>query len=356
MENKFLNIIEKNAVEALLITNKYDITYVSKFTGEVSCVLLTKDNSYIIVDKRYIEQARKQCDGYVVVLVENIQNCLVDILKTLLEANSIKRFAVDTHDIKHKLYMDIIEALKNVEVISIEEPFRESRMIKSPEEIKKLQMAAEIADKSYYRMAQMISEGMSEKDVEIELEYTIKREGGDGYAFNPIIGAGSKSSIPYSWADKNVFLKKGDILLLNFGVSYENYTAALSRTVAIGGIKEEYKNIFKNVFDVQTILLENVKPYMKYEELYEIFLESIKDMEYKDYFLSSIGHGRGIQTIEGYLIKPNVKKIILPNEVYSIGVSISVPDLGGARLEDAVLIKEEKAVMLTNSVRNLLSI
>lgn len=356
MDNKLLSIIEENAVEAILVTNKYDITYVSKFTGEESYVLITKSNSYIIVDKRYIEQAKKQCIGFNVVLLENIQPDLIHIIKDLLKLNQVKKLGVDICDIKHELYKSIINMLNDMQIINLEEPFKRIRAIKSPEEIRKIQIASEIADKSYYRILQMISEGMSEKDIEIELEYTIKREGGDGYAFEPIIGAGSKSSMPYSWADKNVYLKKGDILLLNFGVKYEGYTAALARMVSIGNIKEEYKNIYKNVFDVHNKILEAIKPNMKYEELYDVFTESIKNSEYKEYFLESIGHGRGLQTIESYKIKPNITRSIYPNEVYSIGVSISVPDLGGARLEDAVLIKDDSVVILTNSVRNLLNV
>ena len=356
MDNKLLNIIEENYVEAILVTNRYDITYVSKFTGEESYVLLTKFNNYIIADKRYTEQAKKQCEDFKVVMFENNQADLIRILKILLASNNIGKLGVDIYEIKHKLYQDIKNELSNVEIVNLEEPFKRIRAIKSPEEIKKMQIASEIADKSYYRMLQMISEGMSEKDIEIELEYTIKREGGDGYAFEPIIGAGSKSSMPYSWADKNVYLKRGDILLLNYGVKYEGYTSALARMVAIGNICEEYKNIYKNVYDVQIKLLESVRPFMKYEELYEVFTETIKNCGYKDYFLKAIGHGRGLQTIEGYTIKPDVDRIIYPDEIYSIGVSISVPELGGARLEDAVLIKDDSAVILTNSVRNLLNI
>lgn len=356
MDKKLINIIEQHCVDAILVTNKYDITYVSKFTGEECYVLLTKTNDYLIADKRYFEQAKKQCPGFKIVLYEKFQADLMDIIKDLLKTNDIKRLGVDVCDIGHRLYEHIVDTIEDVEVADLEEPFKESRSIKSPEEIQKMQMASEIADKSYYRMLQMISEGMSEKDIEIELEYTIKREGGDGYAFEPIIGAGSKSSMPYSWADKNVYLKKGDILLLNFGVKYEGYTSAIGRTVAIGNIKDDYKNIYKNVYDVQKTILDSIKPYMNYEELYGIYTEAIKDSEYKEYFLHSIGHSRGLQTIEGYRMRPNVKRTIYPNEVYSIGISISVPDFGGARLEDAVLIKEDGAVTMTNSVRNLLNI
>lgn len=350
------NVLNKNEVGAILVTNKYDITYVSKFTGYESYVLLTNKNNYIIVDKRYLEQAKKQSVDFTAVLYEKSQKDLMRIIHKILKENGILKLGIDIHDTKYSLYKDILENLKEIEIVELEEPFNEFRSIKTPDEISKIQKASEIADKSYYRMLQMISEGMSEKDIEIELEYTIKREGGDGYAFTPIIGAGSKSSMPYSWADKNVFLKKGDILLLNFGVKYESYTAALARMVAIGNIKEEYKEIYKNTYDVYTIILESIKPNMKYEELYEIFTKSIKKSKYKDYYLESIGHSRGLQTIEGNLIRPNVKKTILPNEIYSMGVSIVVPGVGGARLEDAVLIKETSVEILTNSVKNLLNI
>lgn len=352
MNDNIIRVIEENNVEAIFVTNKYDITYVSNFTGEKSYVLLTSSQNYIITDKRYIEQAKKQCTGFNVMLFEKLEFDL----KQLLTINKIRRLGIDICDISHKLYKDITGVLKDMEIVDLEKPFMEYRAVKSTEEIEKIKMASEIADKSYYRILQMISEGMSEKDIEIELDYTIKREGGDGYAFDPIIGAGRKSSIPYSWADKSVHLNKGDILLLNFGVKYEGYTAALARTIAVGNIEEKYKKIYKNVFNIYTRILELVKPYMKYEDLYDSFKELISHSEYKDYFLRSLGHIRGLETIEEFIIKPDVKRIMRPNEVYSIGVSISVPDFGGARLEDAVLIKEDGVVKLTNSAVNLLSV
>lgn len=356
MEEKMKNILNENEVGAILVTNKYDITYVSKFTGYESYILLTNSKNYIIVDKRYFEQAKKQSADFTAVLYEKNQKDLMNIINKLLMENEVSNLGVDICHTTYSLYKELAENLKEIEIVELEEPFKKYRDIKSKDEIIKIQKASEIADKSYYRMLQMISEGMSEKDIEIELEYTIKREGGDGYAFRPIIGAGSKSSMPYSWADKNVFLRKGDILLLNYGVKWESYTAALARMVAIGNIKEEYKEIYKNAFNVYSIILEYIKPNMKYEELYKIFTESIKKSKYKEYYLESIGHSRGIQTIEGNLIRPDVKKTIMRNEIYSIGVSIAVPGIGGARLEDAVLIKETSVEILTNSVRNLLNI
>lgn len=354
MNEKIIKILKQSNVDALLVTNKYDITYVSNFKGKESCVLLG-ENNYIIVDKRYAEQAKNQCPSFEVVLCDNNPSELIRIIKELTDAGKINSLGVDICDIRHKLYVELSGCLES-QIVNLEGPFRESRSIKSEDEIQKIKKASEIADSSYYRILQMLSEGMSEKDIEIELEYTIKREGGDGYAFEPIIGSGRKSSMPYSRADKNVYLKKGNILLLNYGVEYEGYTAAISRMVSIGGADEEYKNIYSQVYEVQKVLLESIRPNMEYDELYHIFTETIKNMEHRDYFLQSIGHGRGLQTIEGYVIKPNIKRNMLPDEVYSIGISISVPGFGGARLEDVVLIKDNSVEILTDSVRNLINI
>ena len=200
MEGKMKNILNENEVEAILVTNKYDITYVSKFTGYESYVLLTNSKNYIIVDKRYFEQAKKQSTDFIAVLYDKNQKYLMDIINKLLMENKVSNLGVDICYTTYSLYKELAENLNEIKIVELEEPFKNYRAIKSQDEISKIQKASEIADKSYYRMLQMISEGMSEKDIEIELEYTIKREGGDGYAFTPIIGAGSKSSMPYSWA------------------------------------------------------------------------------------------------------------------------------------------------------------
>lgn len=355
MDNKIINIISDNDVDAILITNKYDITYVSKFTGEEALILLTKNNFYIITDKRYMEQAKVQCTGFTLTIVEDNS----DFRKTfgyLLELNNIKKLGIDICDIKYELYLQIKDMFNNIEIKNLKEPFKESRAIKSPEEILKIKKACEIADKTFYGLLRIISEGMTEKDIEIEMNYIIKREGGDGYAFQPIIGIEEKTSMPYSLADKNVLVHKDNFILLNFGVNYDGYTSALARMVAVGTIRSEYEKLYMNLYDVYMRILNSIEPYIEYEKLYSIFDNEIKCTEYQNFFLKSIGHGRGLQTIEGYLIKPNVKRRMLPNEVYSIGISISIPGFGGARLEDVILVKENGIEILTNSVRNLINI
>ncbi len=359
MDNKIIDIISSNDIDAILITNKYDITYVSKFTGEAALVLLTKNNFYIITDNRYMEQAKAQCTDFTLVVVNSVVNANADfqkVFKDLLDSNNVKKLGIDICDIKYEFYLQIKNMFTNIEIKDLKEPFKEIRAIKSQEEILKIKTACEIADKTFYRLLNIISEGMSEKDIEIEMNYIIKREGGDGYAFQPIIGIEEKTSMPYSLPDKNVFVRKSNFILLNFGVNYEGYTSAIARMVSSGTVRNEYKKIYMTLYDVYMKVLNSIRPYIEYEKLYNVFGNEIKSTEYHKFFLVPIGHGRGLQTIEGYTIRPNVNRKMLPNEVYSIGISISIPGFGGARLEDVVLVKDNSIEILTNSVRNLVKI
>ncbi|MEL7650013.1 MAG: Xaa-Pro peptidase family protein [Sedimentibacter sp.] len=355
MKSKIFKIITDNDVDAILITNKHDITYVSNFTGEEAWVLITKNNLYIITDIRYMEQARAQCSEFILSVIDENAN-FEQTLENLLQLNDVKKLGVDICDIKYVFYSQLKNMSGNFEIINLEEPFKESRAIKSQEEIVKIKKACEIADKTFHGLLKIITEGMSEKDIEIEMNYLIKREEGDGYAFQPIIGVEEKTSMPYSLPEKHVIVKRGNFILLNFGVIYEGYTSAVARMVSVGAVKSEYENIYSCLYDVYIKVLNSIKPYMEYEKLYSIFENEINHTEYKDYFLKAIGHGRGLQTIEGYVIRPKVNRTIMPNEVYSIGISISIPGFGGARLEDVVLVKENEIEILTNSVRNLINI
>ncbi|WP_313341004.1 Xaa-Pro peptidase family protein [Sedimentibacter sp.] len=355
MDKKILDLIIANDVDAILITNKHDITYVSKFTGEEALVLLAKNSHYIITDKRYMEQAKIQCTGFILTVVEDELDFIREF-SYLLEQNNVKKLGIDICNIKYEFYLQLKDSFNNISFKNLKEPFKESRAIKSSEEISKIKAACDIADKTYYGLLKIISEGMSEKDIEIEMNYIIKREGGDGYSFNPIIGIEEKTSMPYSLPDKNVFVNKGNFILLNFGVNYEGYTSALARMIAVGNVRCEYEKMYKSLYDIYMKILNSARPHMEYEELYHIFEREKKCTEYNNFFLASIGHGRGLQTIEGYSIKPGIKRKMVPNEVYSIGISMSIPGFGGARLEDVVLIKDKDIEILTNSGRNLISI
>lgn len=351
-----LEILETNGIDSMLVTNKYDVRYFSDFTGKDSYILFTRERKYFIADPRFIEQAQKECKGYKIILNDRKPLSLIKIIVEILQANNCKKIGLDVLYISHKMYANISNSIGETKIVNLEGVTNKVRMKKTKNEIEIIKKACEITDRSYYRILEILSEGMSEKDIEIELGYLIKREGGEDYSFEPIISSGKRTSIPYNIPDANVIIRNGDSILFNYGTNYKKYASVIARTVVLGSANYEQKKMYKDYLDVHNKLLDSIRCGTTFNGYYKKYLKFIEKSEYKKFYLKSIGNGLGLENIEGYSITPYSNNVFSENEVYSIGTSIVVPNVGGVRLEDVVLVKQNGIEILTNSTRDMLLI
>lgn len=357
MNNNYLEILTSNDIDSMLITNKYDVSYFSDFTGKDSYILFTLNKKYFIADPRFIEQAQKECKGFEIILLDEKKPLgLATKITEILKNNNCKKIGIDTLYIPLKMYDDFIISFDNIEIVKLQGITKKIRMKKTKEEIDIIQKACEITDRSYYRILEILSESMSEKDIEIELGYLIKREGGADYSFDPIIASGKRTSIPYNIPDHNVKIRSGDFVLLNYGAKYKGYTSTIARTVVMDHASNEQKKMYKEFLGVYKYLLNSISDGVMFKEYYKGYLSFIEKSKYKEFYLRSIGNGLGLNSIEGYIITPYSDGKFCKDEVYSIGTSLVIPNVGGIRLEDVILVKEDGIIQLTKSPKELLFI
>lgn len=342
-------IKEKNLDGALIYMpeNRY---YFSGFTGSTGYAIITPENNYFLADFRYIEQSKKQCLGYEVLTMSK------DLpLSHYLNEFKIFKLGIEDNHMDVATYMKISKEVESIEMISIGEDLVKIRSIKDEKEIDNLRKAAEITDKAFEHILDFIKPGVKEIDIAHEIEFFMKKQGASGLSFQMIVASGKRSALPHGVASEKV-LEDGDFLTLDFGCIYNGYCSDMTRTVVLGKATDEQKKIYNIVLKAQTKALEYIKPGVKCSDVDAVARDIISEYGYGDKFGHGLGHGVGLKVHELPNLNPEGDIILEPNMVVTDEPGIYIPDFGGVRIEDLVVVREGGHEILSKSSKKLIEL
>lgn len=346
---KVYELMDKEGLDALLIDSPENRYYLTGFTGTAGRVLLTGKGAYFITDFRYVEQAKKQTEGYEIVEVSsNFEKGLNELLKK----DGVKRLGFESKAISHEQFLKYNEVLE-VELQKTTDLIEGLRVIKGPEEIEKIKKAVEITDAAFAHILGIIKPGVTEREIALELEFFQKRMGGEKNAFDFIVASGQRSSLPHGVASDKV-IEKGDFVTLDFGVFYQGYCSDLTRTVVVGEPDEKQKEIYGLVLKAQLAVIERVKAGMSCKEVDEIARGIIGEAGYRENFGHGLGHGIGLEIHEAPRVSFTSETILQPGMVVTNEPGIYIPGWGGVRIEDDLLITEEGCEVLNKAPKELI--
>ena len=350
--NALTKKFDEATLDGVLVSSPYNRRYLSGFTGSSGYLLITKENRYMLTDFRYIEQATKQCPNYQVVdffkkgLVETIQE-LVDSLdiKTLGFENS----KLTVKEFKHfddKISADFIEMNDMVEKI---------RMIKDEEEIELIAHAASIGDAAFKHILGFIKAGMTEIEVAIELEFFMKKQGASKLSFDTIVASGTRSSLPHA-VPTDKLIEEGDFVTMDFGCIYKDYCSDMTRTIVIGKASDKQKEIYNLVLEAQLKACDNVKAGILGKTGDGFARDIIDKAGYRINFGHGLGHSLGLEVHEQPRFSLLSEELIEAGMIMSIEPGVYIPDFGGVRIEDLVLMTEDGIRNFCTSPKELLEV
>ncbi len=348
------SILKKENLDGLLISSPPTITYLTNYAGfskteREAFLLITKTKQYIITDSRYSDEVKEYIPDFI---LSEREVSLGQTLQNLFKKQQIISLGFEDEDIsvkEHTLLNSFIRTLKPVDLELI-------RMIKTHKEIEKISKACEIGDKAFYYITSIIKKGVSENDIALELELFIRRNG-DELSFPSIVAFGANSAVPHHHTG-NTKLKEQDIVLLDFGVRYENYCSDMSRTLFFGSQTEEQQKVYQTVFDAQQKAIEYI------QKSQSVINTSDIDAAARNYILSqgypsiphSVGHGIGIEVHESPTLSPKSDQTLQDGMVFSIEPGIYLSGKFGVRIEDLFTISDGQLIQLTKASSKLISL
>ncbi len=340
--------------EALLITSNANVYYYTGFNNSEGTLVITKSSAYLFVDFRYIEAAKNIVSSCNVVLFSSLR----DDLTSLLYEEKVTKIYVET---KH---MTLLTSEKFKESFSkagikissssiLDTAIENQRMIKSEYELSLIAKAQEITEKAFNDLLPLIKPGVSEKEIKNELEYRIKKCGGEDVSFDLITISGKKTSLPHGVPDNNT-VKNGDFFTMDIGALYKGYHSDMTRTVAVGSVTDEQKKIYDIVYKAQTTALESVKAGVLTGNVDKTARNIISDSGYGKCFGHSTGHGVGLDIHEKPNVSPGGDIILSEGMVITIEPGIYLENKFGVRIEDMVAVTKSGYKNFATLPKNLI--
>ena len=282
------DILREMNADALLITDPYNLRYLSGFRGGEGMLFLSESQTVLITDSRYTEAASKESDF--TVIEEKAGHVRAQIVRECLEKEAGSALGFEDQDLRCSDLAKLQEKLPEVtEWKPLGGRIDALRRIKTEEEISYLARAEEIGDLAFDDILGILRPGMTEKEVAAELEYRMKKHGADGLSFSTIIASGIHSSMPHAIpTDKPI--ESGDFVTMDFGCTCEGYCSDMTRTVVVGKASERQKEIYGIVLEAQTACLEGLHAGMTGKEGDALARDVIVRAGYGDCF----GHGTGL--------------------------------------------------------------
>ena len=343
-------------LDSILISNRSNIRYLSGFTGSSALIYLGHNQKVLITDFRYIEQATLQCPEFEI--FNQTTKGLIGAALEIAKNHEDKHIGFESDHTNYSTYLSLKEHDEFV-FVPTKEIVENLRQVKDASEIEKLKQAEHIGDLAFEHIIPFIQreykKGLTETDIALELERFMRMQGASGNSFNPIIAAGSKSSLCHAVPGKET-LHEGDFLVMDFGCIYEGYCSDMTRTVVIGQPSPKHIEIYETVLKAQQEALAAIKSGVKGKEIDAVARKVITDAGYGEYFGHGLGHSVGIDIHENPRFSTAEERTIEEGMVLTVEPGIYLPGFGGVRIEDMVVVTKEGIENLTHSKKELIII
>jgi Xaa-Pro aminopeptidase len=336
----------------MLVTSQKNRRYFTGFDSTFGILLLNKSKNIFITDPRYCEMARG-LEGFDVRCGSKTETA--DILSDALQELNAQCLGFEDDEMTVARYESFKLQFtgKDIKLIPAGGTVRELREIKTAEEIECITEAQRISDAVFVKMLKFIKTDVSEKDIAVEIEHQIKLLGGDGLAFDTIVASGTNSSMPHAHPSSKK-IQGGDPVTMDFGARVKGYCADMTRTVFVGKPSPEMKNIYNVVLKTQQFAIKNVKAGVKCREIDAYAREVLKANALEQYFTHGLGHGLGLDIHESPSLSQESETVLRQNMIITVEPGVYMPGIGGVRIEDMLLIKEDGYKNLTSSPKDLI--
>lgn len=350
---RVIQLLEKEGLDAVLVADRYNVRYFSGFTGDTAYLYISGKQQLLMTDSRYTTWAKSEVQGYEVFQVD-AKTSYADKVSQLLEEEHAKSIGFEN---RKMLYSDVLEfrLASQIQWKELDSRLDILRQIKSTQELEWIARAEAIGDKAFSHIVSQLSAGMTEHEAAWEIEAAMRAAGAQGLSFETIAVFGERTAMPHAVPGSRK-LQSGDFVVMDYGCIYQGYCSDMTRTVCMGRADAEQKKIYDIVLKAQLTALSVIKAGKRACDVDAAARKVIEDAGYGEYFGHGLGHSVGLFIHELPALSPKDKTTLAENMLETIEPGIYIPDFGGVRIEDLVVVKTDGCHNLTHSTKELLEL
>jgi Xaa-Pro aminopeptidase len=343
--------LQKRKLDALLVSSLVHIRYLTGFTGSNALLIIAKRSAVFISDVRYVHQAKLEVEGCARIIITKLGLYEEAAKRDLLD--SARRVGFESQQVTYAQYRVLRRLFPSVSFASTSEIAEEVMLAKDEREIANIRKAVRISDQVFEKILGIIQPGMCELDVSAEISYLQKTLGAERDAFETIVASGDRSAFPHARASQNK-IKSGDLLTLDFGCVVDGYHSDITRTIVVGKVTMRAKRLYEVVRDAQQEAINAARAGMWAKDLDAVARACITRRGFGKFFTHSLGHGLGLRIHERPKVSQLSKERLRSGSVITIEPGVYVPEFGGVRIEDDVLLTPNGCVVLNGAPKDLI--
>jgi Xaa-Pro dipeptidase len=266
-----------------------------------------------------------------------------------------RRIGINGRGLTYANLIDIKRAAPKAEIVDVSYAIAASRLVKDQDEVERLRKACQIASRVGEELPSIVKEGMAEYEAAAEVGYRMMKLGATTTSFTTNASWGSNSAEPHHEPDDRR-LKKGDMVLFDYGALYNKYGSDVTRTFVFGRAEKWQKDIYEIVLQSQLEAIDAVRAGAEAKEIDAVARRIIDATQYKGRFIHSLGHGIGLSVHDGGRFSPTSDIILEENMVMTVEPGIYLPGKGGVRIEDDIRVTKNGCEVLTDAKKEFLVI
>jgi Xaa-Pro aminopeptidase len=335
---------EKKGFDAFLVGSEKNLLYLTGTPGAFCLLIPNKGENTVFVYGVNYEQTKAEATGFKVELLK-VGEKLTDRFAPLLKGFNIEKIAIDA--LSYDFYHLLAKGLRGHAKLKVQGGLIWNlRRVKDETELQFMRKAGTITGVGMRAAYETIRPGVTEIEVASEIEYAMRKEGGWGTGFETIVASGIRSAYPHGGC-ANRKIRKGDLVVVDIGSSYEHYNSDMTRTIVAGKPSEKQEKMYGAVKTAHEKAYRAIRAKAKAKDVDRIARKTIQDAGYGQFFVHGLGHGVGLDVHEPPSLAATSKDRLVVGNVVTNEPGVYVPNFGGVRIEDTVLVQEGKAENLT---------
>jgi Xaa-Pro aminopeptidase len=349
----------RKKIDGLLVSEPYNRRYLSGYCGEdhgigeSSGFLLipARGRPYLLTDSRFNLQAAGEAPDYTILIYPKGLN---NRLKQLLPELGIRRLGFESHYTLHATVVqrEKVFAKTGINLVPVTDLVETMRLIKSEDEIKDIGLSVERNEQVFESVYASIEPGMSERELALALELTMHEMGAEKPSFSTIVAFAGNGAHPHAVPGERI-LKSGDIVLIDMGLILNGYCSDMTKTFVAGKPDSIFSERLKLVRRAQLAGVDAIRDGVTSREVDRAARKVIEEGGYGKYFTHSLGHGVGLAVHEEPRLSSRSRRKLKKGMVVTVEPGIYLPDWGGIRLENMVVVREDGAEVLNRNMTGL---
>ncbi|MCQ2471059.1 MAG: aminopeptidase P family protein [Clostridia bacterium] len=347
---KKLQKLLKNDGKGVLILSEQNRRYFTAFPSSFGILIVTKNDAVFFTDSRYIEAAQNKIKGCDVRESKNLKEQLPAVCKELNITSLMGEtcITVDELNTMRRIFKPV-----RITTAGTDKMISSCREIKTEYELEQIKKAQGIAERAFEHISGFIKPGITERDISLELDYFMLKNGAEALSFETIAVSGKKSSMPHGVPDSKI-IENGDFITMDYGAVVNGYHSDMTRTVAVGSVSEKQKEVYSVVLEAQLAAIEKIKAGILLKDADLAARSVIEKAGYGEYFRHSTGHGVGVEIHESPNVSPKAKGRLKAGSIVTVEPGIYLPDEFGVRIEDMVYVTDTGCINLTSTKKDLI--